>query len=209
MCLSNLRQVLIASHIYANDYDNHLPRASAYLISGFNGTHGYMFYPPSDGGRHFGPAMLVAGGYLEKVDSGSGAAQVPFLTCPGSAASDGGFLNSGSGEMPYVWRFVDHQSQREISLDLPGTRAIIADRYFRYDETSIMKGQLNHDQEVNVAYIDGSAITKSNTKSKDDIIPSNPLRSPPTASTWVSAVFQNPVHSNYAHWTPCLKLDDR
>ena len=211
VCKSNQRQVAVASHVYAGDHDNYMPRASAYIVPAGNGTHGYEFHAlqTSTVNRVFGPAILAQKNYLEKVSQGGGVWMVPFLTCPGSAATDGGRLNAGGGQIPFVWRFVDHHQIRDITIDKPGKIALMMDRNFHLSTpTSPMGGRPNHDQDLNVVYADGSVATNRNDKQSSSYISYGPS---PITNTYASATFAAPSAPSFAFWknNGCIKLDDR
>lgn len=172
VCLSNERQVMTMSHVYANDYDGLLPRLHHWGTA----STSVQLRPPTGSvsfdvdWNHFGPAMLVSGDYLisprlNPSDPSDQSRSVPHLTCP-SGIMQTAVYNAGNGEMPYIWRFKNGRGPNQ-QLFYPKvedpTAALIADRHIRvYNPGSLPNGinnfsQLNHEKLINVGYSDGSA----------------------------------------------------
>lgn len=136
-CLANVRSVAQASVVYANDFDEHLPKT---FWAGNAAKPSDLRPSAGPGNAHFGPAMLVKGDYLEskpttRLPSPTIGRDVPFLSCPSQNFE--ALYNPGNGAMPYIWRYLNGPDANAFYHKLdewPTPMALIADRFWKWRE---------------------------------------------------------------------------
>lgn len=159
LCLSNLKQIGVAMSMYANEYQDWLPRS-------YDGKE--YFYQKFDMGIN-----------VQKVT------QKSALLCPSNPAKYGAFTTGGYHYCNYAWNIDVTTTSAQYKTSYfrkPGTTICITDgnigygsdpqrAYFFVADSLISQVGLWHMKSSNVLYLDFHAENKRNLKNTDLLIP--------------------------------------